>query len=145
MTNFVLIAVILCVLIVTALVVRRRVQGGRDASGSQSQSSTSIATLMNDLEHSVTAGNLDEMTDRALDVLNSDLLTGTMALRAVEVLRKAAEGGLPRAQLHLGLCYDSGQGVTKDYQQARTWIQRAADQGYQEAKLAIAILNGETV
>ena len=49
--------------------------------------------------------------------------------RAVPLFRKAAEQGDAQAQNNLGLCYDNGDGVAKDSQQAVYWWRKAAEQG----------------
>src|SRR5262249_604501 len=53
---------------------------------------------------------------------------------AIEWIRKAAEQGLPGAQVNLGYCYEKGRGVEKDLAQAKLWYEKAADQGHKKAK-----------
>ena len=48
--------------------------------------------------------------------------------RALLILRSAAEGGEPWAQLRLGVFYEFGNGVTKDPRQAAEWYKKAAKQ-----------------
>ena len=48
--------------------------------------------------------------------------------------RKAAEQGNATAQYNIGVCYDNGYGVTKDYAEAVKWYRKAAAQGYDSAK-----------
>eukprot|EP00037_Helgoeca_nana_P037875 m.18159 g.18159 ORF g.18159 m.18159 type:complete len:545 (+) comp9546_c0_seq1:428-2062(+) len=43
--------------------------------------------------------------------------------------RKGAEQGHAEAQLHLGNCYEYGDGVARDASQAFTWYRKAAEQG----------------
>src|SRR5262249_19063478 len=43
--------------------------------------------------------------------------------------RKAAERGFASAQTNLGVMYNSGEGVARDYAEAAKWHQRAAAQG----------------
>ena len=52
---------------------------------------------------------------------------------AVKWYRKAAEQGLDIAQLMLGKCYSSGQGVELNYEEATKWYQKAAEQGNTDA------------
>ena len=48
--------------------------------------------------------------------------------------RMAAEQGLADAQFNLGLMYETGRGVPKDYVQAYAWFNIAAAQGSKTAK-----------
>lgn len=47
-------------------------------------------------------------------------------IRAGFCLRRAAEAGSAVAQIHLGLCFRDGKGVTKDDKQAEVWFLKAA-------------------
>jgi len=49
------------------------------------------------------------------------------ALREYSVL---AEQGHAKAQLNLGLMYDNGHGVTRDYKEAVKWYRKSAEQEY---------------
>ena len=49
--------------------------------------------------------------------------------QAVSWYRKAAEQGYAEAQLRLGACYASGEGVIQDLVQAVYWARKSADQG----------------
>lgn len=62
-------------------------------------------------------------------------------VKAVEFFMKAAEGGHAKAQFYLGLCYEKGWGVSQDFQQARYWYQKAAEQGFAEARKNLDNLN----
>ncbi len=55
-------------------------------------------------------------------------------VRAVEWWQKAAEQGDPNSQCALGLCYETGQGVSKDLVQAQSWYQKSAAQGNTDAQ-----------
>ena len=61
--------------------------------------------------------------------------------------RKSAEQGFHVAQWRLGECYNSGNGVEKNYDQAVFWYTKAADQGLSIAQwyLAECYYNGEGV
>jgi TPR repeat protein len=48
-----------------------------------------------------------------------------------------AEQGEKQAQYHLGLLYEEGQGVAKNYDLARFWYLRAAQQGFIDAYFAL--------
>ena len=53
-----------------------------------------------------------------------------------------AEHGLAAAQFNLGLLYANGQGVPRDYVQARQWYEKAAVQGYALAQLNLGVIYG---
>jgi hypothetical protein len=61
--------------------------------------------------------------------------------------RKAADLGVARAQFNVGLMYDSGQGVARDYAQAVIWYRKAANQGLAPAQNNLGSLyeNGQGV
>lgn len=65
---------------------------------------------------------------------------GTLTLQAeitpqqVERYRLAAKNGNAGAQYNLGLCYERGNGVTKNLEQAVYWYRKAAAQGHPKAK-----------
>ncbi|MDI1365138.1 MAG: SEL1-like repeat protein, partial [bacterium] len=64
----------------------------------------------------------------------------------VEIMRKAANLGLPRAQFYLGKMYETGEGgVKKDLAEARRWTERAATSGDPRAmhNLALFYFKGE--
>ena len=48
---------------------------------------------------------------------------------ALKVFKKLAKQGDAAGQVGLGLMYNDGKGVTRDYQAAATWFRLAADQG----------------
>ena len=45
-----------------------------------------------------------------------------------EAMHAAAKEGDPQAQCYLGVCYQNGQGIEQNYQEAVRWFRRAADQ-----------------
>lgn len=57
---------------------------------------------------------------------------------AVEWYKKAAEQGNAEAEFHLGTMYGAGEGVKKDLNQARIWIERAAQKDFLAAVSAMA-------
>lgn len=67
----------------------------------------------------------------SLPVIANDYLDGIRAYqnqhyaRALEILMPLAQQGHPDAQLHLGMMYDNGLGVSKDPDQAELWYNRA--------------------
>lgn len=52
----------------------------------------------------------------------------------------AAAAGNPQAQFMLGLKYETGTDVARDYRTAADWYERAARQGYPEAQFKLASL-----
>jgi len=59
---------------------------------------------------------------------------------ALKEWRPLAEQGNASAQYNLGLMYDSGQGVSQDYQEAVRWYRLAADQGVARAQSNLATM-----
>lgn len=51
--------------------------------------------------------------------------------------RHAAELGDAIAQYNLGVIYNNGEGVKRDFKQAFVWFRKAAEQGHSESQLAI--------
>jgi len=56
---------------------------------------------------------------------------------AVMYYTKAAELGNAEAQYKLGCCYETGTGVEQDLNKAEFWIRQSADQGMQQALIAL--------
>ncbi len=54
---------------------------------------------------------------------------------ALKLLRPLAKQGNARAQYHLSIMYDQGQGVTQDHKEALKWYQLAGKQGNKEAQV----------
>lgn len=57
-----------------------------------------------------------------------------------EYQNKMANYGNPEAQVKLGEMYEEGHGTEQDYDKARTWYQKAADQGFAPAKKKLSKL-----
>ena len=53
---------------------------------------------------------------------------------------KAAKQGKAEAQYNLGLMYDNGQGVNKDYTKAVYWFSKAAEQGRADAQYILGLM-----
>lgn len=66
---------------------------------------------------------------------------------AVKLMREAAKQGDAAAQFNLGISYQNGEGVTRDYVEAAKWYRMAAEHGnvYAQANLGIAYFNGHGV
>ncbi len=56
---------------------------------------------------------------------------------AARLYTPLAEAGHAEAQMKLGMLYQFGQGVPRDYQQALQWYDKAAAQGNEESKLRL--------
>ena len=54
--------------------------------------------------------------------------TNRRTWQSFDEMRKAAQEGDPAAQCYLGVCYQTGQGVQQDYQEAVKWYRKAAEQ-----------------
>jgi TPR repeat protein len=48
---------------------------------------------------------------------------------ALKVWQPLADQGIAGAQNNIGLLYENGEGVTRDYAEAMKWFLKAADQG----------------
>jgi TPR repeat protein len=57
-------------------------------------------------------------------------------------MRKAAEQNLPQAQYLLGISYNYGHGVAKDYVEAVKWFRKAAEQNFGMAQYSLALCYG---
>lgn len=61
-----------------------------------------------------------------------------MIFTKIDVLRLKAEyQGDAEAQFQLGECYETGDTVAKDLQQAAKWYRMAAEQGHEPASEAL--------
>jgi tetratricopeptide (TPR) repeat protein len=62
--------------------------------------------------------------------------------KAVEWFLKAAEQGAAVSQYNLGLCYKNGWGLPQDREKAKEWFRKGAAGGSEDAKKAIAEMDG---
>ena len=62
-------------------------------------------------------------------------MTSRRTWETFEAMRQAAEEGDPQAQCYLGVCYQNGQNVAQDYQEAVKWFRKAGEQGLSGAQL----------
>ncbi len=67
--------------------------------------------------------------DEALDAMNADDFT-----TALSIFRPLAKQGDAQAQFWLGAMYFYGKGLPQDIQEAKTWIEKAAQRGYAKAQ-----------
>ena len=58
---------------------------------------------------------------------------------ALREWRPLAEQGDPSAQFRLGLLYENGNGVPRDFAKARLWYEKAAVQGEAKAQFYLGI------
>lgn len=58
---------------------------------------------------------------------------------AVQYYHKAALMGYVFAQCNLGICYETGRGVTQDYYEAVKWYRKAAEQGNRQAQYNLGV------
>jgi uncharacterized protein len=54
--------------------------------------------------------------------------------------RRLADQGVAAAQNRLGILYDSGKGVPRDYEKAIQWFRKAADQGFAAAQFNLGFV-----
>ncbi len=59
---------------------------------------------------------------------------------AVSELLTRAHGGEPEAQNQLGIHYSESQGLQQNYQEAKYWFKKAADQGHAGAQVNLGTL-----
>lgn len=59
---------------------------------------------------------------------------------AVSELLTRAQGGEAEAQNQLGIHYSEGQGLPQNYQEAKYWFKKAADQGHAGAQVNLGTL-----
>lgn len=58
--------------------------------------------------------------------------------QAQELLLRAAEQGMPKAQNRLGMLYATGrEGMSQDFSEAEKWLARAAEQGHKPAQATL--------
>lgn len=58
-------------------------------------------------------------------------------------LEQRAEAGVKEAQYSLGVGYDTGQGLTQNYEKAVHWYMRAAEQGMAEAQYNLGVAHSK--
>lgn len=68
-------------------------------------------------------------------------------VKAFPLYKDVAEKGYPEAQFNVGLMYQYGRGVKKDFKQAVYWYQKAAKQGEAQSQTNLGIMydNGQGV
>ena len=61
--------------------------------------------------------------------------------KALREWRPFAEQGDARAQYYLGLLYENGDGVPRDYEKAREWYEKSAAQGEANAQFYLGLMS----
>ena len=56
----------------------------------------------------------------------------------IKYMKLSADMGNMNAQYHMGTLLGTGDGVEKDFETAYYWYQKAANQNYEDAKLALS-------
>ena len=85
-----------------------------------------------ELERFAARGNLKACAQLGEQLLRGDGLAKDIP-RALDLLERAANGGVGTAAFRLGMIYDDGQGVTQDRQRALNYFRAAAAVGEAEA------------
>ena len=62
---------------------------------------------------------------------------------AIKLYRKAAHKGNDSALYNLAMCYALGVGLSQDFDEAMSWLNKAAEHGSHNASIALALLNGQ--
>jgi len=126
--------IVLCAAVVVAVAMAKKRHSGQQ----QTLTSANTPTVQ------VQPGKpIDDTTARAMQLLQHR--DSQQREQGVAMLKQAAQQGVAEAQFQLALCYDRGIGTAKDTALCRSWLEKAAAQGHEQATLALAILNGETV
>jgi TPR repeat protein len=87
----------------------------------------------------------DKTVDERLDALEA--LVNSDPEKVVRELQTIVATGSARAQMYFGDCYTYGVGVPEDDKQAAEWYRKAAEQGDNEAKINLELIeerNGST-
>ena len=84
------------------------------------------------------AGALAGPAAEQTDALQTQAMPGGQT--ALETLMSEAQSGSKYAQNDLGVLYDKGQGMPKDYGQAAQWFRKAAQQEYADGQYNLGVL-----
>ena len=85
------------------------------------------------------AGRRERAVRPRRDVRQRPGRRGRTSAQAVQWYRKAAEQGNAGAQYALGVMYDLGRGIARDYSQAVLWYRSAAEQGNASAQFNLGL------
>ena len=81
--------------------------------------------------------DLEKLEHKEINRMNEE--ENSYKEKVVSRLKRAAEQGNTNAQQSLGLCYDFGNGVEKDWRKAEEWLKKAAELGQDIAMIHLAI------
>ena len=57
--------------------------------------------------------------------------------KSFEYFMSAAQAEIDQAMFEVGICYLQGKGVPQDKEEAINWLTRAAEKGYEKAKVVL--------
>ena len=83
----------------------------------------------------------DSQTGKRAEGVGNDAgnpFAGTGNVRMAELWRKATEENDADAQIDLGVCYQTGDGVEHDMAKSAEWFRKAAEQGHAVAQILVA-------
>jgi TPR repeat protein len=69
-----------------------------------------------------------------------DTVTSADSSKAFRLLGPIAQAGYPPAQYSLGVLYETGEGISQNYDEAAKWYKRCADQGNAAAQYRLSVL-----
>ncbi len=92
----------------------------------------SIAYNSTTSTQSYVSSTIEQQYKKGRDYLNAENY-----IEALNILKPLAEQGHAAAQLALGWCYETGNGVTQDYYAAVSWYRKSAEQGYARAQCSL--------
>lgn len=84
--------------------------------------------------------SIEQITAMAVSKVAKENQKKEVAAKLLKTHQERAAAGYPSAQYDLGMRYLKGDGVAKDENLAREWLQKAAAQDHAEAKAALAKL-----
>lgn len=99
------------------------------------------AALQGDSQAQMNISRLEKEIPKNLGAVSSEMTESTASEPTlVEILEKRGEQGDPEAQYNLGHMYEKGIGVRKNTILAVKWYRLASNQGNEEAKKALAMI-----
>lgn len=94
--------------------------------------------IINQMENEANSGNITSQVNLGLAYLNGRVTGTPDPNKAFELFKKAADKNNGDAMLQIGLMFLNGNGVDKNEQLGRVWIQKASDNNSAMAQLFIA-------
>ena len=99
-----------------------------------------IPNYNNSLTHEVTLNKVSISIQHNVD--RNEIIENSSDAGLQFWLKKAEQGDAD-AQFNLGYLYESGRGVSQDYNEAAKWYRKAAEQGHEKAQYNLGVLYGE--